>query len=147
MSANVSHLRQPPHSIEAEQSLLGGVMLDPRCWARVSNLVASADFFRRDHLLVWDAVDALAAEGQSADPVSVIAWLARANQLEAAGGRDYIAQLVAETPSAANVDSYARIVRERAALRRLAIVGAELQRLAFEQTDRTVHETYAEASA
>src|SRR5687768_7911686 len=112
--ASVDRLRTPPHSIEAEQSLLGALMLEPKAWARIAPLVTDEDLYRGDHRLIFTAIGRLQAAGQAADGVTVVAWLHRAGQLEAAGGREYIARLVADTPSAANIEAYAHIVRDRA---------------------------------
>ncbi|HZF31354.1 MAG TPA: replicative DNA helicase [Gammaproteobacteria bacterium] len=119
MAGEVRRIPAPPHSLEAEQSVLGGMMLDPTAWARAVPHVSRGDFFRADHRLVFAAIERLVANGEPADAVQVIALLERGGRLEAVGGREYVAQLVEDTPSAANVENYAKIVRDRATMRRL----------------------------
>jgi replicative DNA helicase len=133
-------LRLPPHSLEAERSLLGGLMLDQRAWDMVADAIESADFYRADHRLIFEAVATLVERDQPPDAVTVAETLARQGQLEAAGGLDYIAQLVEETPSAANIRAYARIVRERAMLRQLIEIGGDIAASAVEEEGRTVEE-------
>ena len=105
-------LRLPPHSVEAEQSLLGGLMLDQRAWDEIADAVSSEDFYRADHKLIFATIGVLAALDQPADAITVSEHLERKNQLKDAGGLDYLGQLVNETPSAANILAYAQIVRE-----------------------------------
>jgi replicative DNA helicase len=119
-------LRLPPHSIEAEQSLLGGLMLDQRAWDQVADAVNSDDFYRSDHRLIFGAVGALVERNQPPDAVTVSEHLQRQGLLEAAGGLGYLAQLVETTPSAANIRAYARIVRDRAMLRQLIEIGGDI---------------------
>jgi replicative DNA helicase len=145
VSAEVHRLKLPPHSTEAEMSVLGGAMLEPKAWARVAALVATDDFYRADHRLIFGAVAALAERNQSPDAVVVSEHLQRMGQLEAAGGLPYLARLVEDTPSAANVESYARIVRERATLRRLLEASGRIGALVHEVGDRHADELVAEA--
>jgi len=119
-------LRLPPHSVEAEQSLLGGLMLDQRAWDQVADAVVGDDLYRADHRLIFNAVAALVERSQPPDAVTVGEHLQRAGQLEAAGGMDYLARLTQETPSAANIRAYARIVRDHALLRRLIEIGGDI---------------------
>ena len=112
-------LRLPPHSVEAEQSLLGGLMLDQRAWDQIADVVAADDLYRADHRLIFGAVAALVERNQPPDVVTVSEHLQRLGQLEAAGGLPYLARLVEDTPSAANIRAYARIVRDHAMLRKL----------------------------
>jgi replicative DNA helicase len=133
-------LRLPPHSLEAERSLLGGLMLDQRAWDMIADAVESADFYRADHRLIFEAVATLVEREQPPDAVTVAEALSRQGQLEAAGGLDYLAQLVGETPSAANIRAYARIVRERAMLRQLIQIGGDIAASAVDEEGRTVDE-------
>ncbi|MCP4040864.1 MAG: replicative DNA helicase [Gammaproteobacteria bacterium] len=116
-------LKVPPHSIDAEQSVLGGLMLDNVAWDKVADLIAEADFYRRSHALIFRAISALAEAGQPFDVVTLSQWLEQHNQLEDGGGLAYLGDLVKNTPSAANVKAYAGIVRERSVLRQLIRVG------------------------
>jgi replicative DNA helicase len=119
-------LRLPPHSVEAEQSLLGGLMLDQRAWDQIADVVSGDDFYRADHRLIFSAVAALVERSQPPDAVTVSEHLQRLGQLEAAGGLPYLARLVEDTPSAANIRAYARIVRDHAMLRRLIEIGGDI---------------------
>jgi replicative DNA helicase len=119
-------LRLPPHSVEAEQSLLGGLMLDQRAWDQVADIVTVGDLYRADHRLIFSAIAELVERNQPPDAVTVSEHLQRAGQLEAAGGLPYLARLVEDTPSAANIRAYARIVRDHAMLRQLIEIGGDI---------------------
>jgi replicative DNA helicase len=119
-------LRLPPHSVEAEQSMLGGLMLDQRAWDQIADVVAADDLYRADHRLIFAAVAALVERNQPPDAVTVSEHLQRLGQLEAAGGLPYLARLVEDTPSAANIRAYARIVRDHAMLRQLIEIGGDI---------------------
>src|SRR5690606_21636146 len=133
-------LRLPPHSVEAERSVLGGLMLDHRAWDQIADAVDAADFYRADHRLIFSAIQALIERDEPPDAVTVSEVLARQAELEAAGGLDYLAQLVEATPSAANIRAYARIVRERAMLRQLIEIGGDIAASAHDEEGRTVDE-------
>lgn len=123
---NTESLRLPPHSVEAEQSVLGGLMLDTSGWDRVADVVDNSDFYRRDHQLIFKAISELAERGIPSDAVTVSEHLENSGDLDAAGGLAYIASLAKETPSAANIKAYAEIVQERSVLRELIRVGGEI---------------------
>ncbi len=91
-------LKVPPHSIEAEQSILGGLMLDNNAWEVVADRVTEEDFYRRDHRLVFRAITALAAQGKPFDAVTVSEYLSSINELENAGGLGYFGDMVQNTP-------------------------------------------------
>ncbi|HLF11469.1 MAG TPA: replicative DNA helicase [Gammaproteobacteria bacterium] len=133
-------LRLPPHSVEAEQSLLGGLMLDQRAWDQIADAVGIEDFYRADHRLIFAAVGALVERNQPPDAVTVSEQLQRQGQLEAAGGLAYLARLVEDTPSAANIRAYAKIVRERAMLRQLIEIGGDIAASAHGTEGLTVAE-------
>ncbi|HEX7080221.1 MAG TPA: replicative DNA helicase, partial [Gammaproteobacteria bacterium] len=133
-------LRLPPHSVEAERSLLGGLMLDQRAWDQIADAVDAADFYRADHRLIFEAIRALVERDQPPDAITVSEILERQGELEAAGGVDYLAQLVEETPSAANIRAYAQIVRERAMLRELIQIGGDIAASAHDDEGRSVAE-------
>jgi replicative DNA helicase len=133
-------LRLPPHSVEAERSLLGGLMLDPRAWDQVADAVAADDLYRADHRLIFAAIGVLVEREQPPDAVTVSEYLERQGQLEAAGGLDYLARLVEETPSAANIRAYAQIVRDHAMLRQLISIGGDIAASAHSTDGRTVSE-------
>jgi replicative DNA helicase len=133
-------LRLPPHSVEAEQSLLGGLMLDQRAWDQIADVVSVEDFYRADHRLILAAIAALVERNQPPDAVTVGEHLQRLGQLEAAGGLAYLARLVEDTPSAANIRAYARIVRDHAMLRQLIEIGGDIAASAHATEGRTVNE-------
>ena len=138
-------MRVPPHSVEAEQAVLGGLMLDNSSWDAVADRLTSEDFFRRDHQLIFEAIATLAADNEPLDAVTLAEQLERNDQLEAGGGLAYLATLTRETPSAANIRAYADIVRERAQLRRLIHVGGEIASNAFNTEGRTISELIDDA--
>jgi len=119
-------IRVPPHSLEAEQSVIGGLMIDNAAWDRIADIVAADDFYRRDHRLIFNAIGELAEHSQPCDAVTVSEFLTRRGELDAAGGLAYLGQLAKDTPSAANIVAYGNIVRERAMLRELISVGGEI---------------------
>jgi replicative DNA helicase len=133
-------LRLPPHSLEAEQALLGGLMLDERAWELVVDIVSQDDFYRADHRLLFGAIAVLAERDEPPDAVTVRDYLARTGNLDAAGGAEYLAQLVADTPSAANIRAYAGIVREHAMLRQLIEIGGDIAASAHDQAGMTAAE-------
>ncbi len=141
----LAELPVPPSSIQAEQALLGGLMLDNSSWDRIADLVSSADFFRPDHRLIFAAVQELSERSQPADPVTLSAHLASRGELADAGSTAYLSELVNDTPSAANVGNYARIIRERALLRRLIEVGNDIAGLAYRPEGRPIAELVDEA--
>ncbi len=138
-------LKTPPHSIEAEQSILGGLMLDDSKWDVVGDLVVEDDFYRQDHRLIFRALSRLANNGTPLDVVTVAEELERTNELSAAGGMAYLGELVEKTPSATNVRAYASIVHERAVLRRLIRVSGEISDSAFNPSGRTSSDLLDEA--
>jgi len=133
-------LRQPPHSVEAERSLLGGLMLDQRAWDQVADVVGADDFYRADHRAIFETIATLTEHDRPPDAVTVSEQLERENRLETAGGIDYLARLVEETPSAANIRAYARIVRDHSMLRKLIEIGGDIAASAHDSEGRTVAE-------
>jgi replicative DNA helicase len=130
------NLRIPPHSIQAEQSLLGGLMLDNQTWDNVADKVGEGDFYRREHRLIFGAVRKLAEEEQPFDVVTLAETLEHNGKLEDAGGLPYLGSIAKDTPSAANVNAYAKIVRERSVLRQLISVGTDISDIAFNPQGR-----------
>ncbi len=121
----------PPHSIQAEQSLLGGLLLDNRAWDQVADLVSETDFYRRDHRLIFAASRQLIERGDPCDVITLSEWLETQGQLNDAGGLAYLGTLAKDTPSAANIAAYAKIVRENSVLRQLTEVGTEIANSAY----------------
>ena len=138
-------IKIPPHSIEAEQSILGGLMLDDSKWDVVGDMVIEEDFYRQDHRLIFKAISRLVSNGIPLDVVTVAEELEKKNELESAGGMAYLGELVEKTPSATNVRAYANIVHERAVLRRLIRVSGEISDSAFNTNGRTTSELLDEA--
>ena len=132
--------RQPPHSEDAELSLLGGVMLDERAWDRIADVVAGEDFYRPDHRLIFGAMGELVERNQPLDAVTVGDHLQRQGKLDDAGGRAYLARLVGNTPGATNIRRYASIVREHAMLRQLIEVGGDIAASGYDTEGRPVAE-------
>jgi replicative DNA helicase len=143
--AAVELIRVPPHSVEAEQAVLGGLMLDNRTWDAIADRIGADDFYRRDHQLIFAAIAELSGRADPSDAVTLSEWLERQGQTEQTGGLAYLATLVRDTPSAANIRAYAQIVRERATLRRLISVGGEIAASAYDPEGRDASELVDEA--
>lgn len=135
----------PPHSLEAEQAVLGGLMLDNRAWDEIAGRVVEEDFYREDHRLIFRALAELGEEAQPRDVVTLSEWLRAHEQLEDAGGFSYIGTLANDTPSAANIKAYADIVRGHSVLRQLIRAGTDISGLGFEPHGRPVADLLDEA--
>ena len=138
-------LKVPPNSVEAEQSLLGGLMLNKAAWDKVGDVVTAEDFYRNDHRIIFVAIAQLVEEGNPCDVVTVSEFLDRRSELDKAGGLEYLAALANETPGAANARAYANIVRERSMLRSLINAGNEISGSAFGTDGRSAAELVDEA--
>jgi replicative DNA helicase len=138
--ASVGVLKVPPHSVEAEQSVIGGLLLDNQAWDRVGDVVTADDFYRREHRLIFNAIAALCEEASPADVVTVNEWLDKNGELEAVGGLAYIASLANNIPSATNIVAYANIVRERSVLRQLLRAASDITSKTFQPDGRSVNE-------
>jgi len=121
----------PPHSIEAEQSVLGSIMLDNQAWDKIADRLTEKDFYRHDHRLIFNTIAELANREKPLDVLTLSETLKSKDQLETAGGEAYLFELANNTPSAANVVAYADIVRERSILRQLIEVTHEIAERAF----------------
>ena len=138
-------LKVPPHSIEGEQSLLGGLMLDNSTWDKISDIVSSTDFYRQDHRWIFEAIADLADDGKPLDAITVSQVLDLKKRLEGAGGLPYLSELAKNTPSAANIKAYAEIVRERSVLRQLITATNEIAENAYDPEGRKSTEILDEA--
>ena len=138
-------LKVPPNSIEAEQSLLGGLMLDNAAWDKVADLVIASDFYRKDHRLIFTGISELAEASNPCDVVTLSEFLDNRDELEGAGGLEYLALLSNETPGAANVRAYAKILRERSTLRSLINAGNQISGSAYSTEGRTATDLVDEA--
>lgn len=141
----VAHLRIPPHSIEAEQSVLGGLLLDNSAWDRAGDLVTEGDFYRYDHRLIFAAIGGLINASKPADVITVFEQLQSLGKADEVGGLSYLNSLAQSVPSAANLRRYAEIVRERAILRKLVSVSDEIATAAFNPQGRPVPQILDEA--
>ena len=121
----------PPHSVQAEQSLLGGLLLDNRAWDQIADLLVDTDFYRREHRLVFSAIGTLIERGDPCDVITLSEWLEANSRLDDVGGLSYLGTLAKDTPSAANIRAYANIVRDNSVLRQLADVGTEIANSAY----------------
>lgn len=130
-------LKVPPHSIQAEQAVLGGLMLDNSAWDHVADRVSEQDFYRRDHRLIFSAIQSLAEQGRPFDVITLSEQLEKTHELEEVGGLAYLGMLAKNTPSAANIKAYADIVRERSILRQLIRVGTDIANSAFQPEGRS----------
>jgi len=143
--AAVENLKVPPHSIEGEQAVLGGLLLSTRAFDQVADIVTEPDFYREDHRLIFRAIQELNHKGRPCDAVTVTEWFESHGLVDQIDGGGYISQLASNTPSAANVRAYAEIVRERSILRQLVDVGAEITSGAFSSDGRNSRELLEEA--
>ena len=134
----MAQLRVPPHSIEAESSVLGGLLLDNTAWDRVSDLVKEGDFYRHEHQLIFSAVAQLINASKPADVITVFEQLRGLGNAEEAGGLVYLNSLAQYVPSAANIRRYAEIVRERGILRKLLTASDEIATKAFNPQGKSV---------
>src|SRR6202521_2366955 len=138
-------LRLPPHSVEAEQSLLGGLMLDSAAWDQVADRVLAEDFYRHDHRLIFEAVAGLIERSQPCDAVTLSGHLESQGLLDQVGGLAYLGSLARDTPTAANIRAYADIVRERSVLRQLITAGNLIVGSALEPEGREAREIVDDA--
>ena len=124
-------LKVPPHSVPAEQSVLGGLMLDNDAWDQVADRVSDEDFYRRDHRLIFRAIRDLAENGKPLDVVTLAEKLEKTRELNDAGGLAYLGALAKDTPSAANIRAYADIVRKHSVLRQMVRIGTDIANAAY----------------
>ncbi|QEQ95915.1 replicative DNA helicase [Neptunomonas concharum] len=141
----VENVKVAPHSIEAEQSVLGGLMLDNNTWDTASEVVIEDHFYRHDHRLIFRVMQKLVNNQQPIDVVTLSEELDRTGDLEKAGGLDYLIELAKNTPSASNIRAYSEIVRDRALLRQMISVAQEISENAFYPEGRASDEILNEA--
>jgi replicative DNA helicase len=143
----VARLRVPPHSIEAEQSVLGGLLLDNSAWDRAGDVLSESDFYRYEHRLIFGAIVSLVEASKPADVITVYEHLQSLGKADDCGGLAYLNALAQSVPSAANLRRYAEIVRERAILRKLVAVSDEIATIAFNPQGRPVPQILDEAES
>ncbi len=141
----VARLKVPPHSVEAERAVLGGLLLDNSKWEQIGDRLQAGDFYRRDHQLIFSAIVDHAERAAPFDVVTVSDWLGSRDELEAAGGLAYLIGLSQDITSAANVKAYGDIVAERAMLRALVQAGGDIAGAAFSTEGRSLVELIDEA--
>ena len=141
----VAQLRIPPHSIEAESSVLGGILLDNAAWDRVGDLLADGDFYRYEHRLIFASAASLINASKPADVITVFEHLQTLGKAEEIGGLNYLNSLAQFVPSAGNIRRYAEIVRERSILRKLVGASDEIATTAFNPMGRPVAQIVDEA--
>jgi replicative DNA helicase len=143
--ARVDSLRVPPHSIDAEQAVLGGLMLAERAWDQIADRLREEDFYRHDHRLIFRAIGQLAEQSKPCDAVTLGEWFANQGLSEQVGGTSYVIELASTTPSAANITAYADIVREKSILRQLIEVGTKIANDGFQPDGRPSREVLESA--
>ena len=141
----IAQLRIPPHSVEAESSVLGGLLLDNSAWDRVGDLLADGDFYRYEHRQVYGAIGSLINASRPADVITVYEHLQALGKAEEIGGLGYLNALAQYVPSASNIRRYAEIVRERSILRKLVSASDEIATNAFNTQGRAVAQILDEA--
>ncbi len=147
MDTQALALRVPPHSIEAEASVLGGLLLDNGAWDRIGDLVRPDDFYRADHRLIFDCIAKLIDAAKPADVVTVFEALQSLGRADEVGGLAYLNTLAHETPSAANIRRYAEIVRDRAILRNLVSVSDQIATQALNPAGKETRQILDEAES
>lgn len=140
-------LKTPPHSIEAEQSVLGGLLLENGAWDKIGDLIREDDFYRYDHRLIYQHIQRLIGKSHPADVITVFESLQTADKAEEVGGLPYLNALASSVPSAANVRRYAEIVRDRAVLRKLVTVADEISGNAYNPQGKDTKQLLDEAES
>jgi len=143
--SGIDALRVPPHSIDAEQAVLGGLMLAPDALDKVADRLGEHDFYRKDHRLIWRAITELANKGMPCDAVTLGDWFEANGLAEMVGGASYLIELANSTPSAANISAYGDIVREKSILRQLIDAGTEITEDGYRPEGQSVQEVMEKA--
>ena len=144
---DLQYLRVPPHSIEAEQSVLGGLLLDNSAFEKITDVLSEADFYRYDHRLIWQHISRLVNLSRPADVITVNESLSSVGKTEEIGGLAYLNALAHNTPSAANIRRYAEIVRERSMLRKLVAVADDIAATALNPQGKEARQLLDEAES
>ncbi len=141
----IAAIKLPPHSVEAEQSVLGGLLLENNAWDRIADVINRNDFYRHDHKLIYQGITKLIEMGKPADVVTIGEALENLGELGNVGGLPYLVALAQNTPSAANIRRYAEIVRERAIMRKLVEVGTDITESAYNPAGRSANDLLDQA--
>ena len=145
--AQLDQIKLPPHSVEAEQSVLGGLLLEASALDRVADLMTADDFYRHEHRLIFNQIVRLSEMAKPVDVITVAEALEIAGELDKVGGLPYLGSLAQNVPSAANIRRYAEIVRERSIMRKLAEVGTDIASSAYNPTGRDAAQLLDEAES
>ncbi|MDD4912251.1 MAG: replicative DNA helicase [Sideroxydans sp.] len=145
--AQLEAIKLPPHSVEAEQSVLGGILLDTNAWDKISDLLQEPDFYRNDHRMIWHHIGRLLEHAKPVDVITLAESLQSAGELEKVGGLVYLGALAQNVPSSANIRRYAEIVRERAIMRQLVTVGSDIATSAYNPGGRDAGQLLDEAES
>jgi len=145
--AQLDQIKLPPHSVEAEQSVLGGLMLEASALDKIVDLVTDGDFYRHEHRLIYRQIVRLSEQAKPVDVITVAEALEIAGDLDKAGGLPYLGSLAQNVPSAANIRRYGEIVRERSIMRKLAEVGADISGSAYNPAGRDAAQLLDEAES
>ncbi len=140
-------IKLPPHSVEAEQSVLGGILLDTSAWDKIADLITERDFYRNEHRLIYRHIARLTEHFKPVDVITVAESLESNAELEKAGGLSYLGSLAANVPTAANIRRYAEIVRERSIMRKLVEVGSDIATSAYNPGGRSAGQLLDEAES
>lgn len=140
-------IKLPPHSVEAEQSILGGLLLENNAWDKIADVISRQDFYRHDHKLIYQSVTKLLEQGKPADVVTVAEYLENLGELGNVGGLPYLVALAQNTPSAANIRRYAEIVRDRSIMRKLVEVGTDIAESAYSPAGRSANDLLDQAES
>ena len=140
-------IKLPPHSVEAEQSILGGLLLENNAWDKIADVIKRQDFYRHDHKLIYQSVTKLLEQGKPADVVTVAEYLENLGELGNIGGLSYLVALAQNTPSAANIRRYAEIVRDRSIMRKLVEVGTDIAESAYSPAGRSANDLLDQAES
>jgi replicative DNA helicase len=144
---SLESLKLPPHSVEAEQSVLGGLLLENEALDKIADILTASDFYRHDHRLIYQHIGKLIEHNRPADIVTVAESLDNAAELSSVGGLAYLGALAQNTPTAANIRRYAEIVRERAIMRKLVEVGSGIAESAYSPQGRDAQQLLDEAES
>jgi replicative DNA helicase len=134
----IDTLRKPPHSNDAEQSVLGALMLDQAARVKIADWITEEDFYRKDHRIIFRAITDLAIAGKPCDPVTMGEWFEANGMAELVGGSNYVLQISNSTPSSANLVAYAEIVKETSRQRQLIDIGTEITGAGFERQESSL---------
>ncbi len=138
--SEVSQIKTPPHSIQAEQAVLGGLLIDRDAWDRIDGILSAGDFYNKNHRIIFETIQNLYNEMQSVDILTVSDDLKQRDMLEEVGGIPYLATLAQDMPSVSNITAYANIVYDRSVVRKLIAVGTNIADSGFNPQGRTSNE-------